>query len=191
MIFSNWIHQSIFLAAVGDLFSRMIPYRERLFRLALAQLQNTADAEDAVQDVLIKAARKNEQFRSESTEYTWVVRILINHCHDIHRTRNRRSKREIDSRLSEIKAENIPDTRIHAAQNIELSDLSKHLMNAVNTLGPGHKPLILMRYFENMSYEQIAESMNINLGTVKSRMNQSKILLREALLKNGIEGGLF
>jgi len=191
MIFFNFIHPSILLAMVGDLLSRMIPYRERLFRLALAQLQNTADAEDAVQDVLIKAAHKNEQFRSESSEYTWVVRILINHCHDIHRTRNRRSKREVDSRLSDIKTENIPDARNNAAQNIELSDLSKHLMSAVNTLGPGHKPLILMRYFENMSYEQISEVMKVNLGTIKSRMNQSKSLLREALLKRGIGEDLF
>ncbi|HMV37433.1 MAG TPA: sigma factor, partial [Turneriella sp.] len=60
--------------------ARLLPYRERLYRLALAQLRNTSDAEDAVQEALIKAGRNAQTFRSESSEYTWVVRILINHC---------------------------------------------------------------------------------------------------------------
>jgi RNA polymerase sigma-70 factor (ECF subfamily) len=175
----------------GDFMARLMPYRERLFRLALAQLHNTSDAEDAVQEVLIKAGRNAQTFRSESTEYTWVVRILINHCNDVLRKVSRRQKREIAGELLEYQGTQIADTRASAEQNIELSDMSRHLMDAVNELGQNYRPLILMRYFEDMSYEDIAQSLEINLGTVKSRMNQAKTLLKEKLTERGIGGDYF
>jgi RNA polymerase sigma-70 factor, ECF subfamily len=179
-----------FLAAVASaatsFMARLMPYRERLFRLALAQLQNSSDAEDAVQEALIKAGRNAQTFRSESSEYTWVVRILINHCHDVQRKVSRRQKREVAGEILEQKGTQIPDTRSSAHENIELSEMSRHLMEAVNELGQNYQPLILMRYFEDMSYEAIAEALEINLGTVKSRMNQAKTLLKDKLVKRGI-----
>ena len=178
-------------AKAADFMARLMPYRERLFRLALAQLQNTSDAEDAVQEALIKAGRNAQTFRSESSEYTWVVRILINHCHDMQRKVSRRQKREMAGDVMEQKGTQIADTRASAEQNIELSDMSRHLMDAVNELGQNYKPLILMRYFEDMSYEDIAQSLEINLGTVKSRMNQAKTLLKEKLTERGIGGDYF
>lgn len=170
----------------ADFMARLMPYRDRLFRLALAQLRNTSDAEDAVQEAIIKAGRNAQQFRSESSEYTWVVRILINHCHDMQRKVSRRQKREVSGEMSEAKGATIADSRPNTEENIELSEMSRHLMDAVNELGQNYKPLILMRYFENMSYEDIAAASEINLGTVKSRMNQAKALLRTKLEKLGI-----
>ena len=64
-------------------------------------------------------------------------------------------------------------------------------MDAVEELGQNYKPLILMRYFEDMSYENIAEALEINLGTVKSRMNQAKTLLKSKLEARGIGGDYF
>lgn len=179
------------LEKAADFMSRLTPYRERLFRLALAQLRNTTDAEDAVQEALIKAGRSAQSFRSESSEYTWVVRILINHCHDIQRKVSRRQKREVTGDLVEHKSTQIPDTRASAEQNIELSEMSRHLMDAVEELGQNYKPLILMRYFEDMSYEDIAGALDINTGTVKSRMNQAKTLLKSKLEARGIGGDYF
>jgi RNA polymerase sigma-70 factor (ECF subfamily) len=178
-------------AKAGDFMIRLMPYRERLFRLALAQLHNTSDAEDAVQEALIKAGRNAQTFRSESSEYTWVVRILINHCHDVQRKVSRRQKREVAGEVIEHKGTQIADTRASAEQNIELSDMSRHLMDAVNELGQNYKPLILMRYFEDMSYEDIAQTLGINLGTVKSRMNQAKTLLKDKLTERGIGEDFF
>ncbi|HNN01403.1 MAG TPA: sigma-70 family RNA polymerase sigma factor, partial [Turneriella sp.] len=130
--------------------ARLLPYRERLYRLALAQLRNTSDAEDAVQEALIKAGRNAQTFRSESSEYTWVVRILINHCHDVQRKVSRRSKRELSDEALGHKSAQIADSRTRPEQNIELSEVSRHLMEAVNELGETYKQLILMRYFEEL-----------------------------------------
>lgn len=182
---------AVAVAKAADLMTRLMPYRGRLYRLALAQLRNTTDAEDAVQEALIKAGRSAASFRSESSEYTWVVRILINHCHDMQRKVSRRQKREVAGDLIEQKSSQIADPRASAQQNIELSDMSRHLMDAVQELGQNYKPLILMRYFENMNYEDIAAALNINLGTVKSRMNQAKNLLRAKLEARGIGGDYF
>lgn len=190
----NLSYLSLIAAAAvkaGDFIARLMPYRERLYRLALAQLRNTSDAEDAVQEALIKAGRSAQDFRSESSEYTWVVRILINHCHDMQRKVSRRQKREVAGDVMESKGQQIADSRASAEQNIELSDMSRHLMDAVNELGQNYKPLILMRYFEDMSYDDIAAALRINLGTVKSRMNQAKILLKEKLTERGIGGDYF
>ncbi|MBS0617556.1 MAG: RNA polymerase sigma factor [Spirochaetes bacterium] len=176
------------LATAADFMARLTPYRERLFRLALAQLKNTTDAEDAVQEALIKAGKNSSEFRSEASEYTWVVRILINHCHDLQRKSARRLKREISGEASAQQASQIADPRAQGSENIELSELSEHLISAVNELGANYKPLILMRYFEELSYEDIAHAMRINLGTVKSRMNQAKALLKTKLEARGIGG---
>ncbi|MFO1479026.1 MAG: sigma-70 family RNA polymerase sigma factor [Turneriella sp.] len=166
--------------------ARLLPYRERLYRLALAQLRNTSDAEDAVQEALIKAGRNAQTFRSESSEYTWVVRILINHCHDVQRKVARRSKRELSDEALGHRSAQVADSRAIPEQNIELSEVSRHLMEAVNELGETYKQLILMRYFEELSYEEIAAALEINLGTVKSRMNQAKTLLKAKLIERGI-----
>lgn len=166
--------------------ARLLPYRERLYRLALAQLRNTSDAEDAVQEALIKAGRNAQTFRSESSEYTWVVRILINHCHDVQRKVSRRSKRELSDEASGRQSAQIADSRVRPEENIELSEVSRHLMDAVNELSETFRQLILMRYFEEMSYEEIAAALEINLGTVKSRMNQAKTLLKARLIEKGI-----
>lgn len=182
---------TIFAAAgqtVQSLMARLVPYKERLFRLALAQLQNSSDAEDAVQEAFIKAERNAQNFRSEASEYTWVVRILINHCHDMQRKIARRQRLEIAGEALESKGTQIADTRMNPLQNIELSETSRHLMAAVNALAERYKGLILMRYFEDMSYEEIAQAEGINLGTVKSRMNQAKVLLKQQLAKRGIGG---
>ncbi|MBV6493359.1 MAG: ECF RNA polymerase sigma factor SigW [Turneriella sp.] len=182
MVFKYLSFLAVQASNAVSFFERLSPYRERLYRLALAQLQNMHDAEDAVQDALIKAARNTNTFRNQSSEYTWVVRILINHCHDLQRKAQRRKKRESSDEALELKM----DTRTNVEANIELSETSKHLMDAVNTLGEGYKPLILMRYFEGLSYEDIGEALEIPLGTVKSRMNQAKNLLKAKLLELGI-----
>lgn len=165
---------------------RLLPYRERLYRLALAQLRNTSDAEDAVQEAFIKAGRSAQAFRSESSEYTWAVRILINHCHDIQRKASRRAKRELSDAELGHKSARIADSRARAEQNIELSEMSQHLMSAVSELGEKYRQLILMRYFEEMSYEEIAAALELNPGTVKSRMNQAKAMLKSRLIERGI-----
>lgn len=174
------------LDRVTGFMARLLPYRERLYRLALAQLRNASDAEDAVQETLIKAEKNAPHFRSESSEYTWVVRILINHCHDVQRKNARRAKRELSDEALGHRAALIADHRNLPEQNIELSEVSQHLMDAVMSLGENYKQLILMRYFEELSYEQIAEALDLNLGTVKSRMNQAKTLLKAKLIERGI-----
>jgi RNA polymerase sigma-70 factor (ECF subfamily) len=166
--------------------TRLLPYRDRLYRLALAQLRNTSDAEDAVQETLIKAGRGAPSFRNEASEYTWAVRILINHCHDMQRKIARRAKRELSDEALGRKSAHVADPRLRAEQNIELSEISQHLMDAVNELGETYKQLILMRYFEELSYEEIATALEINPGTVKSRMNQAKAALKKKLLERGI-----
>ncbi|MCS6971510.1 MAG: RNA polymerase sigma factor [Turneriella sp.] len=176
---------SFALKNIPDFMARLLPYRERLYRLALAQLRNPHDAEDAVQDVLIKAGRKASSFRSESSEYTWVVRILINHCHDLLRKKNRRSRREVTGDILQFSA-TIADPGNRPEQNTELSELSRHLMDAVNGLSAAHKEIILMRYFEEMSYEEIAAVLRLSLGTVKSRLSQAKLELKNLLLARGI-----
>lgn len=186
MRFSGLAFVAFALDHAAGFMARLLPYRERLYRLALAQLRNVSDAEDAVQETLIKAGKNAPHFRSESSEYTWVVRILINHCHDVQRKNARRAKREISDEALGHKSALIADHRNAPEQNIELSEISQHLMDAVMSLGENYKQLIMMRYFEELSYEEIAAALEIHLGTVKSRMNQAKTLLKAKLIERGI-----
>ncbi|TGJ99996.1 sigma-70 family RNA polymerase sigma factor [Leptospira langatensis] len=162
------------------------PYRERLYRKAVSMVKDGDDAEDIVQDALISGYRSIRNFRAESGVYTWLYRIVVNKSKDLLAKRKRARENSMDD--SEFQ---VTDDRISFEKKVELSDESNYLINKINELEDIYKEVIELRYFEEMSYSQIAEILGTNIGTVKSRLFKAKEFLKHLIMKDGKGEGFF
>ena len=146
----------------GEAFAKAVTeMTQTLYRVSCSQLPNAADREDAVQEALRRAWEKRGSLRNEEYFRTWVVRILLNVCHDIQREGKRM-----------IPAEKIPGPDDSSAE--EPVDLKECLLR----LDERERIPILLYYLEGFDIEQIAAVLRIPRGTVKSRLHRGRDQLR-------------
>jgi RNA polymerase sigma-70 factor (ECF subfamily) len=155
------------------------PYSERLLRKAKSMMKNEDDAEDVVQDSLISGYKSIGNFRADSGVYTWLYRIVINKSKDLLAKNKNRGEKP----LSETEYL-VLDERMGYEKKLELNDESNYLIKKVNSLDEVYKEVIELRYFEEMSYSEIASVLNCNIGTVKSRLFKAKELLKYMIMKD-------
>ncbi len=155
------------------------PYRERLFRKAKSMLRDDDDAEDVVQDAMISGFKSISKFRAESGVYTWLYRIVVNKSKDL----LQKKKREIEKPIDNVEQQFIDD-RVGYEKKLELSDESSYLIRKIEQLDDIFKQVIELRYFEEMSYADIASVLKCNVGTVKSRLFKARELLKHLILKD-------
>ncbi|MEG2355404.1 MAG: sigma-70 family RNA polymerase sigma factor [Clostridia bacterium] len=152
---------------------RMIAqYQTELLRMCYLYLQDTSLAEDAVQETFLRAYRAIQDFRGESSEKTWLIRISINICRDMQRSA---WLRHIDRRIT-------PDMLPEASVAFEAKD--EELIMSVMNLPVKLREAILLYYFQNMSVKEIAASLGISSPTVSNRLKRATKKLRIVL-----EGG--
>lgn len=146
----------------------LIENYEKYYRLAFSYVHNEADAMDIVQEGAYKAMLKWESLEREDFAETWIYRIMLNEIFSMlrKRTRNEESMADPDC-LEEIPAETPVD--------------SLSLREALDRLPPKEKALVELRYFEDLKLEEIAEVLDENLSTVKSRLYRTLRKLRIAL----------
>lgn len=146
----------------GEAFAKAVTeMTQTLYRVSCSQLPNEADREDAVQEALRRAWEKRGSLRNEEYLRTWVVRILLNVCHDIQREGKRM-----------IPAEEIPGPDVPSAE--EPVDLKECLLR----LDERERIPILLYYLEGFDIGQIAAVLRIPRGTVKSRLHRGRDQLR-------------
>jgi len=160
-------------------------YARRIHLLASHYCQNTQDAEDLSQEVWLKAYQALQTFRSDSSFYTWLRRITINTFLN-HRRSNFFRRRghttvvqllQIDSEAPELFAE----SRSVSPENIYNKLLFESVVNALAELTPSQCLAFLLRHYEGMSYEEIANAMNCSTGTVKKGVWRAIAKLRARL----------
>ena len=145
--------------------TRIVAMMQTLYRVSYAQLSQSCDRDEAVQECLYKAWKKRHQLKDERYMQTWVIRILINECHNIQRKRGRELPlNEVPERVAPADA----DFELHAA-----------LFSMDETL----RLPIMLHYIEGFSIGEIAQILRWPQGTVKSRMlrgrQKLKIILSE------------
>lgn len=165
----------------GDAFRDLIsPYWQRLYRKTLSITGSPDDAEDVVQDALISAFRSLPNFRGESGIYTYLYRIVVNRA--ITHVRKRAVSGNTPVDVSTI---NVQDERMEIPESMVMEEGARSLVDSLNQLQEKYRRILLMRYFEDLSYQEIAEILQLNEGTVKSRLNKAKELLKRQLVKDG------
>ncbi len=145
---------------------RMTP---TLYRIARGQLLIAADQQDAVQEAIRRSWEKRGNLRNEDYLKTWVIRILLNACHDI----QRRAKREYP--VSEF-----PDKPSAAPE-------SEDLRGALLRLKEKYRSPILLHYIEGYDVQRVAEILKIPAGTVKTRLSRGREQLRNILNEEALE----
>lgn len=144
-------------------------YSDMLFRIALGQLQNKHDAEDAVQDVYLKYIHHIPSFNNEEHLRSWLIRVTLNVCHDIVRKRNVRAAISIDD-IGDIATEDTTG----------MIDL----MNTLSSLPEKYREIIILHYLEGFSLEQITKMLKISLSAAKMRLLRGRQILKDGGIDN-------
>ena len=166
------------------LHSIFITHYKKLYATAFRITQSEAEAEDVVQDVFVKAHKSLDAFREDAQLSTWLYRMTVNACLDWKRKIWRRSNKEVGLGLVH---NDICDTTASKLHDAERHEVQKKLHRALGTLKPPYRAILVLRDFEHRSYQEIADVLNIDAGTVASRLSRAREKMRHELKKLGID----
>jgi len=161
----------------GDAFARLVePHEQIAFRTALMITRNTADAEDAAQDAMVKAFRALGRFRVGSPFRPWLLTIVANEARNRRRSSSRRES------LALRAAAEVPSGGAAPSPEGALvaSEERAALLRAVEALPDEHRLVVACRFFLDLSEEETASVLGLRRGTVKSRLSRALDRLREA-----------
>jgi len=178
----------------SELFYELVrPYERRVYAAALAILRNQQDAEDAVQEAMLKAFANIRQFRAESRFSTWLIQITVNESL-MRRRRERTVVMEgIDDRReedSDYAPRDFADWREIPSEALERKEVRQRLGEALATLDRKYREVFVMRDMEQLNIQETAEALGISVASVKTRLLRARLMLRE-LLAAGWEQGWF
>ncbi len=164
--------------ALDELFRR---YRQPAYRVAYRLLGHEADALDAVQEGFIKALTHLQGFQGRSSFKTWLLRVVSNAALDLGRQRGRRDALSLDA----PRAADLSDARLLTADEsgtgLERADLRRRLNEALDRLSEVQRQTFVLYADGELSYREIAESMEVSIGTVMSRLFYARQKLRSYL----------
>jgi len=148
-----------------------LTYKDRVYSIALYFFHgDTALAEDVTQDVFIKVLGSLDRFAGRADLSTWLYRIVANACMDEQRRRRRWSfLGELGDALPTAWSEPRPS----AIEGLVSDERAKMIRDAIGALSPKLRIAVLMRYFDDLSYEQMADALECSMGTVASRLSRA------------------
>jgi RNA polymerase sigma-70 factor (ECF subfamily) len=163
-------------------------YQSKIFSIALGLLRNRADAEEIAQDTFIRAHRGLARFRGDSSLATWLHRIAVNLSRNRYWyffRRRRHATLSLDCALGSENeatfAELIAADAPNPAQESARSEFSSLVSACMEKLDASHREILTLRNVLNRSYDEIATTLNLNVGTVKSRIARARQNLRAQL----------
>jgi RNA polymerase sigma-70 factor (ECF subfamily) len=166
-----------------DAFTALLkPHLERLYRLAYRLTANVADAEDLVQDVIVKLYLRRDELTSIRELSPWLGRVLYNHFIDDKRRYGRQPLKLVDANLAvddEVTSQAGP-----VAEAVR-ADTARSLNAALAKLGEDHRVVVLLHDSEGYKLKEIQELIGVPVGTLKSRLHRGRERLRELLKKDG------
>ena len=141
-------------------------YADMLYRLSLSYLQNTEDAQDAVQDVFVKYATASDIFKDEEHKKAWLIRVTVNYCNDMLRRRKLRTHASLDE-ISETVADG--------------EESSSDIMNCLKLIPLKNRAAVILHYLEGYSVEETAKILKISVSAVKMRLKRGREALYELI----------
>ena len=162
----------------------VVKYQRKIFRLLSRLIRDSAEVEDVAQEAFIKAYRALPNFRGESAFYTWLYRIAINTAKNWLVSQGRRAPTSTETDIED--AETFDDgEHLRDLNTPDAMLLTRQVADAVNRaierLPEDLKTAIVLRELEGLSYEEIAETMNCPIGTVRSRIFRAREAIAEEL----------
>lgn len=169
--------------AYGQLMDR---YRESIYFMMLKMVKNTDDADDLTIEAFGKAFNRLEQYSPSYAFSTWLFKIASNNCIDFIR-KKRIKVTSMDTGIKTTDGETIfIDTKSATRdpeETLEHKQKVMHMRDLVSKLKPRYRILVEKRYFEELSYEEISEELNLPLGTVKAQLFRARDFLSNMIEK--------
>jgi RNA polymerase sigma-70 factor (ECF subfamily) len=156
-------------------------YSNRVINLATQIMGSRDEGWDVAQEVFISIWKNIKSFDTTRNLYPWIRRITINTCYEELRRRKRDRETFLDDVEEEEPSIDIPDETYLPDDNFSKIELKEVIEKAFETLPEHYRVTLWLRVVENLTYEEIAETLNINIGTVKSRINMARKLMRDRL----------
>jgi RNA polymerase sigma-70 factor (ECF subfamily) len=166
-------------SAFGEI---VLKYQDRIYNLCRHMLGNVHDAEDAAQDAFLKAYQALPRFQPDASLYTWLYRIATNTCIDYKKKPIFESlfggSEEGEKLVHDRPSDEPSPERLYQSKQIDQA-----LQKSLGTLSPKLRSIIILKEFEELSYEEIADTLEISMGTVKSRIARARDELQKSMKK--------
>jgi RNA polymerase sigma-70 factor (ECF subfamily) len=158
----------------------VLRYQGIAYNVAYRILGNADAAADATQDALLSAYRAIDRFRG-STLKSWLLRIVTNACYDRLRTRCRSPEISLDAKTDLEWGEWSVAPQESPEAFAERQELGQAIQRGLSTLPPEQRAVIVLADIQDMSYREVAETLRVPIGTIRSRLSRARHKLREAL----------
>ncbi len=166
----------------------IIRYKDRIYNVILRICGNSEDAAELTQDTFVKIIENLGKFKGISSFYTWAFRIAVNITLNYRTRRNKRQASSLDTVIDGYVQEKkalkdflAGDESLEPQVIVESRERRKLIFAALKKLDDNHKTIIVLRDIEGMDYTRIAYILDIELGTVKSRLSRARNKLRKIL----------
>ncbi len=165
----------------------VVMYQKQIYNLGYRMMGSEEDACDIAQEAFLKAFKSIRKFNSKSSFGTWVYRIAVNVCIDELRKRKKVKLYPVahNDNPEDRGYKLITDTGDLPEEQMERREVRRQVQQAIGRLGEEHRIIIILRDIKGKSYQEIADILGLNIGTVKSRISRARISLKEELIKHG------
>ncbi|MFX3636058.1 MAG: RNA polymerase sigma factor SigW [Candidatus Pristimantibacillus sp.] len=174
------------LALKGDqrAFAELVTlYQDKLFHMAYRMLNNRQEAEDVVQEAFLRVHKNLERYDENLKFSTWIYRIATNLCID--RLRKRKPTYSLDAESSEHEGLDgysmIPSDNRTPESEMLLSETQRIIHEAIESLPPKYKTVMMLRYIQELSLQEISDVLDMPVTTIKTRVHRGREFLRKKL----------
>ncbi|GKU76646.1 RNA polymerase sigma factor SigW [Paenibacillus sp. L3-i20] len=174
------------LALKGDqgAFAKLVDiYQDKLFHMAYRMLNNRQEAEDVVQDTFLRVHKNLDRFDEALKFSTWIYRIATNLCID--RLRKRKPTYSLDAESNDYDGLDgysmIPSDNRTPESELILSDTQRIIHQAMESLPPKYKTVMMLRYIQDMSLQEVGDILDMPVTTIKTRVHRGREFLRKKL----------
>jgi RNA polymerase sigma-70 factor (ECF subfamily) len=169
-----------------DAFEQLVRcYEKRVFALTVRMCGNPDDAAEAAQEAFLSAWQGLPFFRGDASFSTWLYRLASNACVDLLR-REGRHRAQAGPSLDDAELNvDVPDEAPSPYEEAERQELRSQIEQGLRALSPAHRQVLILREMHQLSYDEISETLELDVGTVKSRINRGRKQLRNFLLRSG------
>lgn len=151
-------------------------YEGRVYAVAMRMTSNPDDASDVMQETFISAMRALKRFRGDAKLSTWLHRVTVNAALDHQRKRSRRPAQPLDEGTHEVPSEDPgPDERAESAVR------AAAVQQGLAQLSPDHRAVLVLHDLQGMDYAEVADALDVPVGTVKSRIHRARLELAKLL----------